>query len=297
MQNTLWLNTFKTLVEVGHFTQTAEKLHMTQPGVSQHIKKLEESCGHNLLKREKKSFELTEQGRLVYQYALKLAEDEALLLENLRFDDPYAGQCKLSCSGSLALLLYPQLLSLQQSHPELTIHLEAAPNHKILDDVQVGVIDLGIVTHQPNSALYQSQVIGEEALCLVFPRAYADKPLSAELLAECGFVGHPDAKHYLSLYFDACQSDALTDINLDQLPQTGYINQLHQILLAVAKGLGFTVLPAAAIESFHDKERLYIVDTQAQVRETLYLVQKRHRDLPQRYQTIRQVLETVLKQH
>ncbi|MRY60822.1 LysR family transcriptional regulator, partial [Parabacteroides distasonis] len=43
MINPLWLNTFKTLVEVGHFTQTAEKLYMTQPGVSQHIKKLEQA--------------------------------------------------------------------------------------------------------------------------------------------------------------------------------------------------------------------------------------------------------------
>ncbi|MEF2276636.1 LysR family transcriptional regulator, partial [Pseudomonas aeruginosa] len=33
MLNPVWLHTFKTLIEVGHFTQTAEKLFMTQPGV------------------------------------------------------------------------------------------------------------------------------------------------------------------------------------------------------------------------------------------------------------------------
>ena len=37
MLNPVWLETFITLVDTGHFTQTAEKLHMTQPGVSQHI--------------------------------------------------------------------------------------------------------------------------------------------------------------------------------------------------------------------------------------------------------------------
>jgi DNA-binding transcriptional LysR family regulator len=67
MLNPLWLHTFKTLIEVGHFTQTAEKLYMTQPGVSQHIKKLESACGYALIKREKKSFELTEQGQRVYE--------------------------------------------------------------------------------------------------------------------------------------------------------------------------------------------------------------------------------------
>ncbi len=53
MINPLWLNTFRTLVKVGHFTQTAEKLYMTQPGVSQHIKKLEQACHCDLLSRGK----------------------------------------------------------------------------------------------------------------------------------------------------------------------------------------------------------------------------------------------------
>ena len=55
MINQQWLQTFLTLVEVGHFTQTAEKLYMTQPGVSQQIKKLEEQVGVALLKRTGKS--------------------------------------------------------------------------------------------------------------------------------------------------------------------------------------------------------------------------------------------------
>jgi DNA-binding transcriptional LysR family regulator len=45
MLNPNWLKTFVTLIDTGHFTKTAEKLFMTQPGVSQHINKLENSCG------------------------------------------------------------------------------------------------------------------------------------------------------------------------------------------------------------------------------------------------------------
>ena len=73
MLNPNWLNTFKTLIDVGHFTKTAEKLFMTQPGVSQHIRKLEGACGHALIRRHKKNFEVTEQGRLVYEYAKQLS--------------------------------------------------------------------------------------------------------------------------------------------------------------------------------------------------------------------------------
>lgn len=294
MLNPFWLNTFKTLVDIGHFTQTADKLHMTQPGVSQHVKKLETACGHSLIKRDKKGFELTEQGRLVYQYAVNLAENETSLIENLSFDDPFSGQCKLSCSGSLALRLYPQFLSLQQQHTNLSIHLEVAPNQKILNDVQSGSIDLGIVTHIPSNSLYQSKIIGRENLCLVLPKLYENKKITAELLFSCGLVEHPDAQHYLSLYFDFCGNKELASMNLDELPKSGYINQLNQILLPVAKGLGFTVLPISAIENFADRENLYIAQETKQVKETLYLVQKRHRNLPHRYQTVSKLLMDVL---
>ncbi|MFT6986546.1 MAG: DNA-binding transcriptional LysR family regulator [Psychromonas sp.] len=294
MLNPLWLNTFTTLVEVGHFTQTAEKLNMTQPGVSQHIKKLESACGYSLIRRENKGFELTEQGKMVYEYALKSAKDEASLIEKLSFDNPYSGQCTLSCSGSLALLIYPKLLSLQQQHPDLSIHLEAAPNQKILTEVQSGNIDLGIVTHIPNSSFYQSEIIGSETLCLLLPKSYENKQITTELLFNCGLVDHPDAMHYLSLYFDLCGEKELANINLDELPKSGYINQLNQILLPVANGVGFTVLPESAVENFSQKESLYIAQTAKKVEETLYLVQKRTRNLPERYQTICTLLQRVL---
>ena len=144
MLNPVWLHTFKTLVEVGHFTQTSEKLYMTQPGVSQHIKKLEQACQHPLIKRENKSFELTEQGRMVYAYALELEEKEKSLLEDLSFDDPHAGYCKLACSGALALMLFDPLLEKQKQHKGLSIHLEAAPNQSILNGVAEGRIDMGL---------------------------------------------------------------------------------------------------------------------------------------------------------
>ncbi|WP_299790652.1 LysR family transcriptional regulator [uncultured Shewanella sp.] len=295
MLNPLWLNTFKTLVDLGHFTRTAEKLHMTQPGVSQQIQKLENACGYSLIKREKRSFELTEQGRLVYEYALKLVDDEASLIETLGFDNPYSGECKLSCSGSLALQLYPALLSLQQQHPELVIRLEAAPNQKILQDLQSGKVDLGIVTHIPQSSLYLCSVIGEEPLCIVLPRRYENRDIGPQELMDCGLIEHPDAAHYLSLYFERCGDKALSGMSPDTLPRSGYINQVNQILLPVAKGLGFTVLPESAVNNFPQREELHILQTAKQVKETLYLVQKRQRNLPERYQTVSRLLHTFIQ--
>jgi len=288
-----WLRTFKTLIDCGHFTQTAEQLHMTQPGVSQHLRKLEAACGQPLIAREHKRFEITDAGQRVYRYACELGQREHHLLDSLRFDDPHTGLCRLACSGSLALRLYGPLLQWQQPHAGLLLQLEAAPEQRILEQLLQGEVDLGVVTEPPGS-LFECQPLGSEALCLIMPRALEGASLSAEQLSTCGLIDHPDAEHYLSLYLQDCGDEALAQLNIDTLPRQGYINQIGQILLPVAQGLGFTVLPASALAAFEQPEKLWCHNPQQPVSQTLYLAQKRHRPLASRYELMAAELQKLL---
>ncbi len=290
MLNPIWLQTFVTLIDTGHFTQTAEKLFMTQPGVSQHIKKLEQACGHNLIQRDKKHFEITEQGKVVYQYAQTLKVNEQKLREQLAFDNPHEGVCSIASSGSLALILYPKLLKLQAQHRQLAIHLKAAPNHQILDEVIQGSIDIGIVTHVPKPTLFDVQIIGQEQLCLVLPSSIDKDECNHEQLTALGLISHPDAEHYLSLYFAENQQSGFSNVNIHHFPISGYINQISQILEPVAQGLGFTVLPKSAVDSFHARKQLTIIKPLKPVLETLYIVKKRNRTMPARFNTLQSQL-------
>ncbi|NVD08659.1 LysR family transcriptional regulator [Vibrio sp. JPW-9-11-11] len=297
MLNPAWLKTFATLIDTGHFTKTADKLFMTQPGVSQHIKKLEQACGHALIERHNKSFEITEAGKTVYQYALELDSQQRQMLQSLSQDDPFAGQVSFSCSGALALLLYPHLLDLQCKHPQLITQLEVAPQHKILADIINGDIDIGIITHQTSDPRVESVKIGDEPLCLMLPKASNPQSLDLQQLKALGVIRHPDAEHYLSLYFSRCAEPDLATINIHQLPVTGYVNQLSQILLPVAKGRGFTVLPKSALEAFSDKENITVYQPKQTVIQPLYMLTKRHRRLPARFTTIRDTIQQTLQQY
>jgi DNA-binding transcriptional LysR family regulator len=130
---------------------------------------------------------------------------------------------------------------------------------------------------------------------LVLPQALADQPVTAQLLTDCGLIDHPDAAHYLTLYLDLCADPALAEVNPQRLPLSGYINQLPQILLPVAEGLGFTVLPQSAVENFSRRQDLFIAPCTTSVYETLYLVQKRHRQLPKRYEKVSHILVESLR--
>lgn len=89
MLNPKWLETFSTLVDTGSFTRTAERLYMTQPGVSQHVKKLEEALGETLIFREGKRFELTRAGIMLKAFIAEQEQLQARFLERMRNDDPH----------------------------------------------------------------------------------------------------------------------------------------------------------------------------------------------------------------
>ena len=174
MINPIWLDTFITLVETGNFTRTAEQRFMTQPGVSQHLKKLEEACQCELVIRLGKGIQLTEQGQRVYHYAKEQQEKEQDFIASLKFDAPFEGKCVVACSGAIAQRIYPALLALQKQHSALNVHVEVAPRRTILSGIANNTLELGIVTNQPESEDIHSEYLGEEALGLILPRSLPD---------------------------------------------------------------------------------------------------------------------------
>lgn len=290
MINPILLRTFATLVDTRHFTRTAEQLHMTQPGVSQHIKKLEQQLGTVLLARHGKRFELTEAGLHLYEYAQNQNRAEAHLRESITGDNPEAGELRLACSGSMALRLYPALLELQRQHPALKVCLEAAPNQAIIERIKTNQAYLGIVSQPSADPLLSQQLLGQDQLCLVIPASVESNQSSLDWddLMALGFINHPDGHHYASQLLEA--NFEIQYAGMELIPQSGYINQLGQILLPVSMGLGFTVLPQSAVAAFPYPEQLQVAQLDQPVLEAVYCLTKKHRPLPQRYQLISELL-------
>lgn len=296
MINPLWLRTFCTLVESGHFTRTAEQLHMTQSGVSQQIRKLEQQLGAELLIREGKQFTLSDAGQRLYSEALSVLQSLSELEQSVAEDDPHSGLVRVFSPGSVGLKLYPQLLSLQEKHPDLVIDHRFAPNVDVENAIADAKADVGSMTSKSNLAEVTTEAIAEEPLLLVMPsgidgdggdvneksRVVNDTPEWA-VLESLGFIDHPDAAHHANLLLSANypqfeHSDAFT--------KRGGSNQIGLILEPVSCGLGFTVLPAHAVAAFPKPELIRAYRLATPVSETLYLCHRRHKTLAKRVQTV-----------
>lgn len=279
MFNAQYFRTFIMLVETGSFTQTARRLDMTQPGVSQHIRKLEQYLGKPLLNRHGRRFTLTDTGRRAYDYAVKLFAEHEHFRHSLDNDSLDTGDCRVASPGSVGLMFYPYILSYQQMHPGLTVSYSFAFNHDIVQDVLAGRYDLGIVTDVIKHPDLHYEPWHQEPLCLVVPADFTGTTLN-ELLA-LGFMNHSDGINHASQLLRANFAGEFR--SMSHFPQQGFTNEMSMVLDAVARGLGFTVTSRLVLETSPWQRQVKELALPERVYETLHVVTQAGTETPRRY--------------
>lgn len=289
MINQNWLQTFCTLAQVGHFTKTAEKLFMTQSGVSQHIKKLEQQLGTTLLIRDGKSFTLSDAGNKLFLKGQELLKSAEELEQLITQDEQYEGTIQIASPGSIGLKLYPYLLETQQSFPDLIIDYNFAPNQRIEQQLADREIDLGLVTNISNISKLVYEKIALEPLVLVTSDQV--KSVTWQTLMTLGFIEHPDAKHHGQLLLGKNFPEFE---HINQFVHKGFSNQISLILEPVCKGLGFTVLPLHAAKAFQHQELITIHTLNIAVSEHIYMCTNKHSILANRIKYIKTIISKYL---
>ncbi|MGK0500459.1 MAG: DNA-binding transcriptional LysR family regulator [Oceanicoccus sp.] len=281
MINPIWLRSFCTLVEITHFTRTAEQLNMTQSGVSQHIRKLEDHLGLPLLIRHGKRFTLTDAGESLYREGREVIYALSEIEVRLGANPAYEGVVKIASPGSMGLKLYRHLLTVQQQNPKLVIDYRFAPNASVEKLIAENDVDLGFMTSPSTLADVSCNPVAEEALRLITP-LWITKPSWQQLLM-LGFIDHPDGAYHAGQLLSANYPEFQ---HVRQFDPAGFSNQINLILEPVSMGLGFTVLPSYAVEAFQNSAGINVHRLPNQVSETLYLGLHHNKALANRVKTV-----------
>lgn len=289
MINPVWLRTFCTLVELSHFTRTAEQLHMTQSGVSQHVRKLEAQLAQSLLLRQGKSFSLTEAGERLYREGREILRSLSDLERHVGADPAFEGVVRIASPGSVGLKLYRHLLSLQEQHPQLVMDYRFAPNADVERLVAGYKVDVGLMTSPSTLEDVSCQAVAQEELLLLTPADVAEP--NWQTLMALGFIDHPDGAHHANMLLGANYPEFR---HCHQFDRAGFSNQITLILEPVSRGLGFTVLPRHAVEASDLVERVRVHRLPQGVSETLYLGQHARRGVPRRVATVMAEARAVL---
>lgn len=273
--NSQWLRSFTILCEERHFTRAAERLNMTQPGMSQHIAKLEQRLGVSLIERDSPGFVLTDAGEKTLAMARARWRDEQAFLESLDDEDEDRGTISIATSGSFAMLLYPALMQWMENAPGISARLTAAPEESVVAGLLAGTFDVGVVANVPRQPRLLAEQLGAEPLDLILPREWEGKlPGFADLQA-LGYVQHPDGAAYadivLGSYFASEYQGA------ERLHVRSFVNQIGQIPEPVARGLGYSILPRSGVLAYPKRDRLAIARFERRCLLQLHLVELRRK--------------------
>lgn len=238
-----------------HMTKASEELHISQPAISQSIKKLEEQLGGTLFLRSNKGMELTEEGKMFYEYvkgALELinnAENEFTSFKNLD-----KGEIKIGCSTTLTkLVLLDALKRFHPNYPNININITNDLTSNLINDLKLGKLDF-VIFNESNikESNLNLQKIKELKQGFVYnPLFYKDEVKSFE-----------DLNNYpLILQKEESNSRKLLDYialnnNVKLIPKMEVVSQeLITEFTNIGLGIGFVIIDLAK-RNFNDLEEL-----------------------------------------
>lgn len=246
------LQRLKYFVEVAkhkHFTKAAAACHVSQPSLSQQIKKLEEELGGRLFERSRERVALTGLGRDFLRHARAiLAEVEVAEQFVQRAQEGAARTVRIGAIPTIAPYVVPELLAaVRERCVEARFELLESPTEALEEALLTGKIDYALVSPPTRiDAECEGLSLGADELLLTVPEGHrlaevvevSGEALAGERLlllekAHClaGQVGALCAQLGLQDHFDVRGS------------------QIDTLLGLVERGFGLTFTPAMAVRA------------------------------------------------
>jgi aminoethylphosphonate catabolism LysR family transcriptional regulator len=241
------LRAFHAVARSGSFTQAAEVLNVSQPAVSDHVRKLEQACGASLFIRQPRGVQMTELGRKLYALTEKSAEVEqevtALLSKAKELE---VGS--LTIGADAATHVMPLVKLFRARHPGITVKLLGGNSAGLVERLQAFEIDFAVVGRVPDVQGLVALPLSSSAMVAIVPTRSPlarRKSLSLRDLAQLPLVVREQGSHTRDLMFHAFKKLGLEwQVALE-------VESREACFEAVAEGLGPAFVSAGELP--HDR--------------------------------------------
>ena len=160
-------------------TKTAEKLFVSQPAITQNIRKLESELGGKLFYKTSKRIELKEEGKNLYNYIESsveiLTNAEEKFKQNANME---SGTIRIRTGGTVAkIVLYEPLKRFMKKYPNINVEITRGSHKESLRMLNNGEIDLMIINIPNEISMQNIEVISlvEKEYAFVMSKLYKEK--------------------------------------------------------------------------------------------------------------------------
>ena len=143
-----YLEGFLEVAKVRNFSRAASILYRTQPTLSQQIQRLEKEFGGKLFDRDFKAVRLTQAGATLRRYAEELVALRSEALEAIsQIKENPRGSLRIGTNDATCLYVLPSALAgFRRLYPLVQVNIYRNFSHKILEKIQEGNLEIGIVS-------------------------------------------------------------------------------------------------------------------------------------------------------
>lgn len=237
------LHYFHTVAREGSFMAAAEKLGYAQSNLSMRIKQLEEIAGTELLIRGRNGVTLTERGQVLYSYADKLLALSEEAESAVKGEGYSTGRITIAAMESAAVTFLPGLLAkFHRKYPDTSVKVITGTSDAGVRAVLANNADMTVAVGENSHEDLSFIPLRKEELVLVTDRSDQENDLK-RLLARPLLV-FPSGCAYRRVL-----ERMLIDYGI-AVVHTMEFTSLGAILASVSAGLGVSLFPASAINSF-----------------------------------------------
>ena len=240
------LQYFIAVAEELHFGRAAKRLHITQPPLSQMIRRLESELEVTLLHRNRRNVELTAAGNAFLQHVrLALAEIERGREAAGRAARGETGQLLLGMVPSGDTKLFTEVLRcFNKRFPEVRLVLQSLSTTAQVEAIQEGRLDAGFLRMPVQAPRLEIRVVSRETLVVALPVGHRLAGLAALTLADLS--DEPSIMFPRRLapdYYDTIVSLFRQSGHRLRVAQEAEHVQMH--LSLIAGGFGLSLLPSS----------------------------------------------------
>jgi DNA-binding transcriptional LysR family regulator len=248
------LRYFVAVAEELHFRRAAERLHMSQPPLSQAVRQLENDIGAELFLRNRRRVELTPAGAVFLDEARAIlrAVDRAADLAR-RTASGEVGRLSVGFVGSAMYGTLPEVLrAFRAEHPGVDLRLRELTSPEQLDALRRGVIDVGVLRLTRDVEEFDRETLAHERVVVALPVGH---PLARRTRVRLSHLADEDL-----VLLSRREAPGLRDsiaLAVAEAGGTGHVVQevaeMQTLIGLVAAGLGISFVPeSVAAAGRHD---------------------------------------------
>jgi len=267
------LRYFKTLAEELHFGHAAQRLHISQPPLSQQIQNLESELGVKLFNRSRRQVTLTTAGNVFYRRAREILATVGRAVEEIH--ELESGEMDIISVGYKSAIMLmeiaPFLKQFQSEFPNVRLRFIQGSTTDQYNAVYEHKIDLGFVDAPVSDFNAENFTLKIRGVPVVKERFYMAIPIGHSL-AYRKLVSLKEFSTDQFIFMDRQSVPSVHDLWIGMCQQAGftphikyYTAQLPEVLAYVAAGAGVSFAPESAIRDWPNlikflnlKEKFYV---------------------------------------